>query len=94
MKRIAWAVVVVFVVGSLFFLAPIVYSPSHLETCGGPPLPSGKAPGCGWDVIPAYESLSCVLFRVGVAGGQSFTSDKWSYYLGCAPDKTLTYYLY
>lgn len=107
MKRVVWAAVAVLAVGLLFFLAPIVYSPYHVVTCGGPQPPSGQAPGCKDFLVSAYDSPSCLLLRVGVAGdnftsgyhttASGFTLDTkgaWSYYLGCAPDETLYFYFY
>ncbi len=101
MNRVVWAVVAALAVASLFFLAPIVYSPYHIVSCGGPPPPSGPAPGCKDTLASAYDSPSCLLLRIGVAG-DNFTSGyhgttapgAWSYYLGCAPDKTLYFSFY
>ena len=96
-RKALWATVVtlaVLVAGSVFFLAPIIYSPSHVEECGGPISPSGEVPGCGSLPVPAYESPSCLLFHVGVTHEESITSSSWSYAIGCAPDRTVHWYLY
>ena len=95
MKRVVWAVVAALVAGSLFFLAPVAYSSYHVVTCGGPQLPSGQTPGCKDFLASAYDSPSCLLLRIGAAG-DNFASGyhTWSYYLGCAPDRTLYFSFY
>jgi hypothetical protein len=58
----------------LFFVAPIVPTPNgHIvpfQTAG---------------VFPRYESLSCALFRVGLAyGPNSFQQNRWTLELSCS----------
>ena len=104
-RKVVFGVVLVVVLG-FFFIAPIIYSPFHVQVCGGPPVPKGQAPACHNLFIPAYDSPSCLLLHVGVAGdnwtsGYHETSSSisfydsgghpWSLYFGCAPQGSLNF---
>ncbi len=75
-----------------FFLVPVVYTPSFVVSCGGPPSPAtGSALPCRTAVLVSYDSLSCTVMSFGVSVEASLLQFPAT---GCARTTTTLHDLY